>query len=517
MWLLPAGARRAAGALLFAAFCALLAITPGDAARPAGQSQNEFVVGAILDLAGGWTSLGRASRVTLQLATADANAALARRGAPLRVRLHILDARGEPALALHELRLLAKSGVRIVVGPQKSSEVAAVRRAATSLGVLVISQGSTAHSLAEASDTVFRFVPDDLREGEAVVALLRHDGIDAIVAVWRRDAGNTGLARSVRRKFLAVGGKVSKGVPYATKPTPFNAVASSISGQAALLRTAGAKHVGIYLAGFDEVVDLFRAARSDSPLQVPWYGTDGAATLRRALVAAANAHVGVTGRMTLNRAGDRAYGNFDFWSVCPLRGKFPLGSQLRVRRQPRRLGSNSAAHTLLTSNRRSPPSAPTHRFPAPRERGCVESLGGVECPRGPLRCLPAKRPAEHPLASESNKGQPVVSQARSALRGEIQVDRQLLDEGWVAWHALGLLESVGHERREHLQLSHPRADGDPDRDRARGNHDPWHLGEAGAPCECADDRHREHDNSLDVVRKCLRVGLAGKEPLAIGG
>jgi branched-chain amino acid transport system substrate-binding protein len=399
MWLLPASARRGAGALLFAAFCASLAITPGDAARPAGQPQNEFVVGAILDLAGGWTSLGRASRVTLQLATADANAALARQGAPLRVRLHILDAKGEPALALHQLRLLAKSGVRIVVGPQKSSEVAAVRRAATSLGVLVISQGSTAHSLAEASDNVFRFVPDDLREGEAVVALLRHDGIDAIVPVWRRDAGNAGLASSVRGKFVAAGGKVSKGVPYATKATPFNSVASSISGQAALLRTAGAKHVGVYLAGFDEVVDLFHAARSDSTLQVPWYGSDGAAlttrlvndqsaaafahsvgypnptvglsdslvrragpllararkrlgrnpdalaltaydalriavearlragvgggaTLRRALVAAADAHVGVTGRMTLNRAGDRAYGNFDFRSVCPLGAKF---------------------------------------------------------------------------------------------------------------------------------------------------------------------------------------------------
>jgi branched-chain amino acid transport system substrate-binding protein len=399
MFLLPASARRGAGALLFAAFCASLAITPGDAARPAGQPQNEFVVGAILDLAGGWTSLGRASRVTLQLATTDANAALARRGAPLRVRLHILDARGEPALALHQLRLLAKSGVRIVVGPQKSSEVAAVRRAATSLGVLVISQGSTAHSLAEASDNVFRFVPDDLREGEAVVALLRHDGIDAIVPVWRRDAGNAGLASSVRGKFVAAGGKVSKGVPYATKATPFNAVASSISGQAASLRTAGAKHVGVYLAAFDEVVDLFRAARSDSSLQVPWYGSDGVALttrlvddqsaaafahsvgypnptvglsdslvrrsgpllararkrlgrnpdalaltaydalriavearqragvgggprLRRALVAAADAHVGVTGRMTLNRAGDRAFGNFDFWSVCPLGAKF---------------------------------------------------------------------------------------------------------------------------------------------------------------------------------------------------
>jgi len=399
IWLLPAGAPRAAGAFLLAAFCASLAITSGDAAQRAAQPQNEFVVGAILDLSGGWTSLGRASRVTLQLAAADANAALARQGARLRVRLRIVDAGGEPTLALRQLRRFANSGVHIVVGPQKSSEVAAVRRAATKLGVLVISQGSTAHSLAYASDNVFRFVPDDVREGEALVALLRHDGIDAIVPVWRRDAGNAGLERSVRRKVLATGGKVSKGVPYATKGTPFKAVASSISDQEASLRSGGAKHMGVYLAGFDEVVDLFHAARSESTLRVPWYGSDGVAlstrlahdqaaagfansvgypnptvglsdsllrraapllararkglgrdpdalaltaydalriavearqragtgggaSLRRALVAAANAHVGITGRMTLNRAGDRAYGNFDFWSLCPLRAKF---------------------------------------------------------------------------------------------------------------------------------------------------------------------------------------------------
>src|SRR5881275_485549 len=229
--------------------------TRGDAARSAGAQQNQLVVGALLDLSRGWTSLGRASRVTLRLAAADANVTLARRGSPLRVELRIVDAEGEPPVALRQLRQLAASGVHVVVGPQKSSEVAAVRRAASRLGAVVISQGSTAHSLAIAGDNVLRFVPDDLREGEAVVALLRHDGIDAIVPVWRRDAGNAGLASSVRGKFVAAGGKVSKGVPYATKAMPFNAVASSISGQAASLRTAGAKHVGVYLAGFDEVVD----------------------------------------------------------------------------------------------------------------------------------------------------------------------------------------------------------------------------------------------------------------------
>lgn len=364
------------------------------------RDRTNWSFGAILDLRGGWTSLGRGSRVTLQLATADANAALARSGSQLRVRLRIVDAKGEPTLALRQLRRLAASGVHIVVGPQKSSEVAAVRRAAARLGVVVISQGSTAHSLAIAGDNVLRFVPDDVREGEALVALLAHDRVDAIVPAWRRDAGNAGLARSVRRQFVVTGGKVSKGVPYSTTAKDFTAVASSIAARATALRATGAKHVGVYLAAFDEVVDLFRVARSDSTLRsLPWYGSDGVAlttrllndppaatfadavgypnpivglsdslvrrarpllarararlgrnpdalaltaydalriavqaqqragsgsgaSLRRALTAAANAHVGVTGRMTLNRAGDRAYGDFDFWSVCARRATF---------------------------------------------------------------------------------------------------------------------------------------------------------------------------------------------------
>jgi branched-chain amino acid transport system substrate-binding protein len=395
----PRCAHRAVTVILSLALLASLALAPAGAAGHGSQPQDELVVGAILDLGSGWTSLGRASRVTLELAVADANAALTRRGSPLRVRLRVADARGEPENALRELRRLAASGVRVVLGPQGSSEVAAVRRAATSLGVVLISQGSTAHSLAYAGDNVLRFVPDDLREGEAVVALLRRDRIDAVVPAWRRDAGNAGLVRSVRRQFVAAGGKVSSGVSYPTKTMSFEGVVSSISRQAAALRSSGVKRVGVYLAGFDEVVDLLRAASSDPALAMPWYGSDGVAlttrliadravatfahsvgypnptvglsdslvrrarpvlmrarktlgrdpdafaltaydalriaveahersgasggaSLRRAVVAAANAHVGVTGKMTLNRAGDRAYGNFDFWSVCPGGGKF---------------------------------------------------------------------------------------------------------------------------------------------------------------------------------------------------
>ena len=128
---------------------------------------------------------------------------------------------GKPELAVRELRRLARSGVHVVIGPQSSAEVRAVRAAASSLGVVVVSQGSTAHSLAISGDNVFRVVPDDRREGEALVALLNRDRVKTVVPAWRNDPGNAGLVTSVRSRFRARGGRVSAGVRYATTETAF--------------------------------------------------------------------------------------------------------------------------------------------------------------------------------------------------------------------------------------------------------------------------------------------------------
>ena len=389
-----------AGVLVLVAVGLLASSTAaGNAPRRANATSGDIVIGAAQDISAGWTALGRASRVTLQLAAADANAAFARQGSSTRVRLRIVDTQGTTAGAVAAVRKLAGLGARFIIGPPTSSGVRAVRAEAARLGVVVISQGSTAHSLAIAGDNVFRFVPDDVREGEAMVALLRRLHITGIVPVWRRDPGNAGLAISVRRLFTAAGGKVSRGVSYGESPKSFSPVVSSIAKQAAALRAQGARRVGIYLAAFDEVVDLFRVAALSRQLEArPWYGSDGvalttrllgdsqaaafarrvgypnptvglpdavrrragplirrtharlkrdpdalaltaydalriaviaqqragagAASLRSALTAAANGYAGVTGKMVLNRAGDRAYGSFDFWSVCPTGRRF---------------------------------------------------------------------------------------------------------------------------------------------------------------------------------------------------
>jgi branched-chain amino acid transport system substrate-binding protein len=370
------------------------------AAVPAGSGRTQpITIGALLDLSAGWTTLGRASRVTLRLARDDANAQFRRLGSKYRVRLVIADAAGDPNEALRQLRRLARLGARVVIGPQSSAEVTAVRMEARRLGVLAVSQGSTAHTLAIAGDNVFRLVPDDVREAEAMDALLERDGITAVAPIWRSDPGNEGLAVSVRAEVLARGGAVSEGVSYATESPDFAAALAVLRSQVETLQaTAGADHVAVYLAAFDEVVDLFGAAQADPVLSaLTWYGSDGVA-LSQALVADAEAaafaaqtgypnpvmgldetasprsqdvleratdrlgtapdafglaaydglrlgvsatrasigrgtaflrrtfaeltdgYRGVSGRIVLNHTGDRAFGTYDFWSVCTAAG-----------------------------------------------------------------------------------------------------------------------------------------------------------------------------------------------------
>jgi len=78
------------------ALAALLAVgsAKGGAAPASREAGPTITIGAALDISAGWTALGRASRVTLQLAAADANAALKRANSPVRVRLQIVDTHG---------------------------------------------------------------------------------------------------------------------------------------------------------------------------------------------------------------------------------------------------------------------------------------------------------------------------------------------------------------------------------------------------------------------------------------
>lgn len=242
-------------------------------------------IGALLSITGGGSSLGNTSRAALEVARDQINQRFAKQHRRTRVALDVIDTGQDPVRATAALTQLADQGVRIMVGPQSSSEVATIQPLADARGVLIVSQGSTASSLAIPGDNVFRFVPNDHVEGRATTDLLERHGARVVVPMWRNDRGNQGLSDSVRASVTAGGLQVTPGVRYETSTTDFGPALADISRQVSgAAQQVGANHVAVYLAGFEEVADVLAAAAPVSGLaNVRWYGGDGSAQAQQLL------------------------------------------------------------------------------------------------------------------------------------------------------------------------------------------------------------------------------------------
>jgi branched-chain amino acid transport system substrate-binding protein len=260
--------------------CAVLlaAIAPAEV-RAANRSQRTVKIGVLADLSGSWSTLGKNTVAALRIAAADLRN-IRPQFRPVRFRFLVRDTHLDPEKALDAIQDLNQRGVKIIIGPQSSSEVAKIKPFADAHNILVISQGSTASSLAIPGDNIFRFCPNDMREAEALVALLLHDGIHAIVPLWRNDAGNNGLHDSVQIRFQAFGGTVASGFRYEPTTTDFSAATNSVASQIASLIGGGTNPsaIAVYLAAFEEVVDVFHSAQANPTLaNTTWYGTSSLA------------------------------------------------------------------------------------------------------------------------------------------------------------------------------------------------------------------------------------------------
>jgi branched-chain amino acid transport system substrate-binding protein len=240
------------------------------------ETRETVTIGALLSLTGEWSTLGRNCQTVISMALESANLAERSSGSPLVFEADVRDTRLVPTNALQQLKELAARGVRVVIGPQSSSEAAALRDFADQNGILLVSPSSTAGSLAIPDDNLFRFCPDDSKEVEAMVAMMKEDGVGAVVPAWRDDVGNQGLHDAMERLFPSAVQR--PGHRYAAGTSDFTAAVADLSSQVAAAKVSHPDTTVIYLAAFDEAADLFRAAASDAVLStVRWYGSDGVA------------------------------------------------------------------------------------------------------------------------------------------------------------------------------------------------------------------------------------------------
>jgi len=239
----------------------------------------EMVVGALVSLTGSWSSLGESSALAADLAQEDINGYLAEIGSKTRLRVEVRDTKLDPAAALAGMQELASLGAR---GRTLDHRVAQRRQPSSHSPTRTASWWSASPARRGRwlkPDNLFRFTPNDALEGQAIAALMGEDGIEFVVPVWRADAGNEGLQIATRRSLEAMGAKMAEGVRYDATTQDFGPVVAALLLQVnQAVEQNGAKSVGVYLAGFDEVTSLFNRAQSEAALgAVRWYGSDGVA------------------------------------------------------------------------------------------------------------------------------------------------------------------------------------------------------------------------------------------------
>ena len=237
---------------------------------------SEIPIGVLLPLSGALSSFGEKWKNALVLAEQDINDYVAKAGLNVRFKLYIEDTKTSPEGALAALQTLAAKGIKVVVGPAASSEVAAIKSYADANKIVVFSPSSTAPSLAIAEDYIFRAVPTDLFQGKALARLLWDSGIRKVVAIYRGDDWGVGLYEVTKQRFEELGGNM-EGVKYDPAATELSAEVRKASN---LVSQFGAgEDVGVLLISFeDDGISILSLAANDPVLsQVKWFGTDGIA------------------------------------------------------------------------------------------------------------------------------------------------------------------------------------------------------------------------------------------------
>lgn len=235
-------------------------------------------VGGLFSLTGNWSSLGITSQEAMNIAATDINAYLEGNGSKYRFSTSIFDTKLDTLLAKNFLeKAFNENKIKYFIGPQSSAELGAIRTFANANNLLIVSQGSTASSLAIPNDALFRFCPGDAVEGAAMANTIFAAGKRKLITIARDDAGNKGLQAAVGTTFNSLGGQVDAMSAYSIGLTDYTLVLAELKQKlSSSLSSTDSSNIGIYLASFDECKELFEQASNDPVFsKVKWYGGDG--------------------------------------------------------------------------------------------------------------------------------------------------------------------------------------------------------------------------------------------------
>ena len=250
-----------------------------------GGLSGEVNIGLILPLTGDLATHGEENWEGSKLALVDFNRHLEEIDAGWTLKMTSEDSATSPVIALEKLSALNAKGIGIVIGPETSSNIRNVKGYSDSNNMLLISCCSSAPALAIPNDSVFRLVPDDSNQGTAISKLLQHEGIEALVPVWRGDTWGDGLSDASTSSFVERGGIIDEGVRYNPESPEFSASTSLLAERVqGYVDEYGADKVAVLFLGFAEILQFTQSAAQHEVLDdVRWFGP-GANTKEHKLI-----------------------------------------------------------------------------------------------------------------------------------------------------------------------------------------------------------------------------------------
>lgn len=248
----------------------------GTTEETVSKLSGDVTIGLILPLTGDLAHKGHENWEGSKFGLQQFNKHLEETGEPWQLKIVSEDSETNPVVALEKLTSLKAKGIDIVVGPETSSNIRNIKGYSDANNMLLFSCCSTAPALSIAGDSVYRLVPNDTFQGTALAKKMQHDGVEALVTMWRGDAWGDGLRDSTVMSFEDRGFVAAEGVRYNPESPEFSASVSLVVSQVEeLAKQHDMDKIAVAVFGFGETVNVVQAASQYDILDdVRWYAGD---------------------------------------------------------------------------------------------------------------------------------------------------------------------------------------------------------------------------------------------------
>lgn len=240
-------------------------------------------IGLLIPTTGDFATHGNENFIAANMAIHDFNEHLEKLNKNWKLDTVNVNSETNPEISLERIKELHAKNISIIIGPETSAELAAIKPFADSNDMFILSPTSTAPSLA-VKDSIYRLAPDDTNQGNAITALLKENGIKAIILITRDDTWGNDLSNSITNSFIENKiGETSMRILYNPEaPHSSETIKNTSLLIANLSDTYDIDKIAVVLLGFGESTDFLKDANSGHLLNdVQWFGTDSNANEQR--------------------------------------------------------------------------------------------------------------------------------------------------------------------------------------------------------------------------------------------